>query len=396
MNPIRVTPNSPQVSVIDLFCGTGAISYGLSAHNPNFVTVAGIDIDNAACQTAAANHPKALIINDSISNIPPSQIQSKIDLSAPLIIVGGPPCQGFSSIRPSRGTNLEDPRNSLYRDFIHYVAKLRPLAFLMENVVGLVNASGGDLLADIIVSLKKQQYTVDWRILNSANFGVPQKRERFFLIGIDKKVLPEAQIRFPEPTHWFKGRVIGTRHKANYVTQTTGGLPPVTVWDAISDLPSLKSGETSTRYKHPPLNAFQKSRRSLSPRTLRLHEAARHSPKILQIIAHSGSNINALPPGLVSSGYSSCYSRLEADQPSTTITVKFTSPASSKCIHPFDNRAITPREAARIQGFNDEFVFKGPKTAIASQIGNAVPPLFGKAFGPIFDQIVSSFLKSNP
>ena len=111
---------------------------------------------------------------------------------------------------------------------------------------------------------------------------------------------------------------------------------------------------------------------------------------MLAVIRHAGASIRSLPKGLVSSGYSSCYSRLAFDEPSTTITVKFTSPASSKCIHPVDDRAITPREAARLQGFDDAFQFCGSKTEIASQIGNAVPPLFGKAFAPVLEQMLEA------
>jgi DNA (cytosine-5)-methyltransferase 1 len=111
---------------------------------------------------------------------------------------------------------------------------------------------------------------------------------------------------------------------------------------------------------------------------------------MLEVIEHAGSSIYALPKGLVSSGYSSCYSRLAFDEPATTITVKFTSPASSKCIHPVDNRAITPREAARLQSFDDSFVFAGCKTEIASQIGNAVPPLFGEAFAPVIERLLDA------
>lgn len=166
------------------------------------------------------------------------------------------------------------------------------------------------------------------------------------------------------------------------------GPNAITVWDAISDLPSLRSGEARQSYGRKPQTEYQRARREGAPTALALHEAADHNAKMLQVIQHAGSSISALPAGLVSSGYSSCYSRLSPDEPSTTITVKFTSPASSKCIHPFDDRAITPREAARIQGFDDGFQFCGSKTEVASQIGNAVPPLFGKAFAPVLEQML--------
>jgi DNA (cytosine-5)-methyltransferase 1 len=382
--------SAKKYSVVDLFCGTGALSYGLTARNSAFETIAGIDLDRSACNTASTNHKKAHIVCDKIENITPETLIKPSGISNIDLIVGGPPCQGFSSLRPSRGLDIDDPRNNLYKQFIQYVKILRPTIFLMENVVGLVNANEGKLLKGILKGFIDIGYEVDWRILNAANFGVPQKRERFFLIGISKSASTTRKIIFPEPTHFFNGKVIGTRHKSNYVVNLSKGQPALTVWEAISDLPSIKSGEYSYAYKSKPKNQFQYDRRSDDCDSLTLHIATHHSEKMLNIIRHAGSNINALPTGLISSGYSSCYSRLDANLPSTTITVKFTSPASSKCIHPIDDRSITPREAARIQGFDDGFIFCGSKTDIASQIGNAVPPLFGGIFAPLFDEILST------
>lgn len=377
-------------AVIDLFCGTGALSYGLSARNNAYTTVAGIDIDPTACETAAANHKSAHVVCDKIQNVDPETLVSRAQIRNIDLIVGGPPCQGFSSLRPSRGQDLEDPRNNLYKQFIKYVAALRPTVFLMENVVGMVNAGNGNLLRGILNGFKVIGYSVDWRILNTANFGVPQKRERFFLIGVKQSAMTTSQIPFPKPTHKFSGKVIGTRHKSNYVVNSNFGEPAIGVWDAMSDLPSLASGERSEAYRCKPRNEYQAARRMNAKGPLTLHEAANHSPKMLNVIRHAGSSISSIPAGLITSGYSSCYSRLEFDEPSTTITVKFTSPASSKCIHPKDDRSITPREAARIQGFDDDFLFCGSKTDIASQIGNAVPPLFGGIFADIFDRILDS------
>lgn len=381
-------------SVVDLFCGTGALSYGLHAKNKLFTTVAGIDIDPEAVKTAAANHKSALIVCDKIENVAPSDLLARIGGKKIDLIVGGPPCQGFSSLRPSRGQDLDDPRNSLYMQFVKYVAEIKPTAFLLENVVGLVSAGDGRLLESILKAFSDTGYLVDWRILNAANFGIPQKRERFFLLGVKKDGVTNCKIQFPSPTHKFSGRVIGTRHKANYLVNYDFGQPAIGVWDAISDLPSLASGERSDGYRCKPKNEYQLARRANSNGTVSLHEAANHSDKMLEIIRYSGANINSIPEGLVTSGYSSCYSRLEKDEPSTTITVKFTSPASSKCIHPLDNRSITPREAARLQGFDDDFEFCGSKTSIASQIGNAVPPLFGGIFAEILDEILRSAIST--
>ncbi|MDN2713220.1 DNA cytosine methyltransferase [Janthinobacterium sp. SUN118] len=377
-------------NMLDLFCGTGALSYGLETASQRLRTVGGIDADQAAARTAALNHPNAKIRCARIETILPEEMLALSGVGTIDVIVGGPPCQGFSSLRPSRGAGLDDPRNSLYMEFVKYVHRLRPRVFLLENVVGMLTAGEGILVAEMLAGFQRAGYEVEWRILNAANFGIPQKRERFFLLGVRKslgaRVLPE----FPVPTHRFAGKVIGTRMKDRYVVNQNSGLPPVTVWDAISDLPTLKSGESCTSYRTVALNSYQAARRRDNSSVLTLHQAASHNTKMLEVIKHAGSSIHALPKGLVSSGYSSCYSRLASDEPSTTITVKFTSPASSKCIHPIDDRAITPREAARLQSFDDSFLFAGSKTDIASQIGNAVPPLFGEAFAPIIERLLDA------
>jgi len=382
--------NEKQFTVLDLFCGTGALSYGLEAYSSTFTTVGGIDLDESAAKTASLNHPKARIRCGNIETITPEEMLTQSGAGAIDVIVGGPPCQGFSSLRPSRGAGLEDPRNSLYKEFLNYVEVLRPRVFLMENVVGILAANGGRLVPQIVSSFERIGYVVDWRVLNAANFGVPQKRERFFLIGTRANLGRHVVPSFPMPSHWFSGKVIGTTKKDRYVVNFDSGFPPVTVRDAISDLPSLRSGEAKHWYERAPVNAYQAARRKGSPGQLLLHEAASHNAKMLAVMKHAGSSIHALPEGMVSSGYSSCYSRLDFDEPSTTITVKFTSPASSKCIHPVDDRAITPREAARLQSFDDGFAFFGSKTEVASQIGNAVPPLFGKAFAPVLEQMLNA------
>ena len=231
---------------------------------------------------------------------------------------------------------------------------------------------------------KKNGYEADWRVINTANFGIPQKRERVIFVGVRKSQQRRPRIMYPEPTHFFEGRVIGTRFKERYAVSATGGEPALTVMKAISDLPSIRSGEEANFYATRPQNEYQRARRAGAAKKVSLHSAANHSKQMLKVMKLAGGSRSVLPTGLVSGGFSSCYSRMDPDEPATTITVKFTSPASSKCIHPTQNRAITPREAARLQGFDDSFTFRGSKTEIASQIGNAVPPLLGRALAPTF------------
>ncbi|MBL0127003.1 MAG: DNA cytosine methyltransferase [Flavobacteriales bacterium] len=156
--------------------------------------------------------------------------------------------------------------------------------------------------------------------------------------------------------------------------------------DALSDLPPINAGGTASHYLLRPQNDYQRYLRDGNPQ-LTLHDASVHSTKMLAIIRQSGYNIESVRH-LVSSGFSSSYSRLEPDRPSVTLTVNFVCPSSNKCIHPVQNRALTPREGARLQGFPDSFDFAGSKTQIVKQIGNAVPPILSRV---VAEQIFSYY-----
>lgn len=374
---------SRPATIVDLFCGTGGFSHGLAKADPRFRVVYAIDSDLIASATALANHPGAKVQTADIRKVQTEDVKGVVGRTVD-VIIGGPPCQGFSSLRPNRASQTEDLRNSLYNDFARFVRDLLPKVFVLENVVGLLTHNRGRTLDRLLNSFAKLGYTVDWKILNAANFGVPQKRERFILIG----ARDHGVLKFPEPSHFFDGRVIGHRDKSRVVCAAKELPKALSVMDAISDLPELGSGEWADDYEVAPSNRYQKRMRR-SSKTLTLHFAANHSPKMLKIMRHAGSSISSIPKYLIGSGFSSCYSRLAPDDPANTITVKFQSPASSKCIHPFQQRTITPREAARLQSFEDAFVFKGCATHIAAQIGNAVPPVLGTAIGHSVREMLS-------
>lgn len=381
--------------ILDLFCGTGAFSKGFeNAANAQYQTVFGIDLLKIAVATFKQNHPYATALAQDIRQVEPQDVQALLKLKRGDvdIIIGGPPCQGFSSIRPFRSLVEDDPRNSLFENFADFVNYFRPKLFIIENVVGLATHKGGTTIAAMEEHFYRLGYTCDWRIVNAAHFGVPQRRERLIFIGAERG----TAIVFPQPTHISTSPTIGYRDKqrmllpptADLFTLAENLLPAVTVMDAIGDLPRITSGEEATFYDCAPVTVYQSERRK-NLDILTLHSSTKHTDKMLEIIRHSGANISSIPKHLITSGFSSCYSRLAPDEPAVTITVNFVHPASNRCIHPLCDRALTPREGARLQSFDDDFIFVGNRSQVTKQIGNAVPPLLGRAVGEALAPLLS-------
>lgn len=371
-------------TVLDLFCGTGGFSYGMEKSGLGFSTRFGIDVLPVATQTFMNNHPRAVALSRDIRKVRRREVEDATNLRRGEVdvIVGGPPCQGFSSIRPFRSTNDDDPRNTLFEEYASFVNYFRPKVFVLENVVGLATHKNGATIAAMEECFHALGYDSEWRLLNAAHYGIPQKRERLVMIGAERG----SKIVFPQPTHHYSGSTIGYRDRRRVMLAPRDDLfapmPPladaVTVMDAIGDLPEVASGDEATSYVADPATPFQHARRRGSE-SLTMHAATAHTKKMMEIIRHSGKNISCIPPHLISSGFSSCYSRLDPDEPSVTLTVNFVHPASNRCIHPVQQRALTAREGARIQSFDDTFRFAGNRTQTVKQIGNAVPPLLGSA-----------------
>ena len=366
-------PSKNKRRLLDLFCGAGGLSYGFE-QSKHFQTVCGIDLLPDRVATFCANHPVATgIVRDlrEVSSEIVLEWAGEID-----IVVGGPPCQGFSSIRPFRTLTEGDGRNTLVEHFVLLISEIRPQWFVFENVVGLLKHQSGKKLDALLQGFSDAGYKVDWKVVNAALFGVPQNRERILIVGNRDGL----KFTWPSPTHNAEYKsMAGTRREVMVAPAPifrANLLEPITVMESIGDLPPVASGEEATEYIDKPSNEYQESLR-LGADVLTLHKATRHSEKMLNVIRHAGYNKSDLPPGLVTSGFSSCYSRLHADRPSTTITVNFVHPASNRCIHPDQDRALTPREGARIQGFPDSYTFVGNTAQIVKQIGNAVPPKLG-------------------
>lgn len=370
----RIAARDKRLRILDLFCGAGGLSYGFEKTG-HFVTTGGIDLLQDRIATFTANHAFATGIAGDICRIRPDEL---FELIGPIdVIVGGPPCQGFSSIRPFRNLIDNDPRNNLVENYVLMLSHLKPRWFVFENVVGLVSHDKGRKLRAILEAFGAMGYSTTWRIVNAANFGVPQSRERVVIIG--NRI--GLEFSWPTPTHTVTCRSMAGKHSHLLRPPSDGAhlLPTApTVMDAISDLPVVVAGAEATRYvKNSRTTSFQEAIRN-GAHELTWHRATGHSSKMLEIIRHAGKSINDLPKGMVRSGFSSCYSRLDADRPSNTITVNFVHPASNRCIHPYQDRALTPREGARLQSFPDSFEFKGTIAQVVKQIGNAVPPKLGE------------------
>ena len=369
-------PLADELSVLDLYCGAGGFAFGLELTG-GFRTVAGLDLLPDRVNTFRLNHPHATGLVADIRGYPLEQIHTVsrgVD-----VVVGGPPCQGFSSIRPFRTLTEGDKRNSLLEDFLLIVSNLRPRWVVFENVVGILTHGEGRALASLLEGFQSCGYSVTWRVLNASLYGVPQNRERLFVVG--NRVGVDFEWPLPSHRNDYKSMAGNRPEVVRTDPLFSQHLPDsVTVIDAIGDLPTVRSGESMQSYGSSPTNPFQAwARRSADQLTL--HDATRHSEHMLEIIKYAGPNISSIPKDLIRSGFSSSYSRLDPDGPSTTLTVNFVHPASNRCIHPFQDRALTPREGARIQSFPDTFQFAGTRAQIVKQIGNAVPPLLARSVG---------------
>ena len=344
--------------ILDLFSGCGGFAVGFDML-PEFETLIAVDIMDDALKTFSHNFPKARVINGDIcdetvkNNIVQSAKELKINM-----IVGGPPCQGFSNKGKKLG--LKDPRNFLFREYLKLVEEIQPEVFIIENVKALVATENGWFINEIISEIKKLGYIVNYNIATASNYGVPQQRQRTIILASKN-----TKIDFPIP-----------KYDENRKT---------TVRDAISDLAYLNSGEGDvvTKYKNKPQSKYQEALRNPGG-ILYNHNATNHSDVALsklKMIPPEGDKKSLPKEFLGKQKFNTTWGRLKWDSQSPTIDTRFDTPSNGTNSHPELNRAITPREAARIQSFPDSFKFLGPKTYICKQIGNAVPPLLAKSIG---------------
>ncbi|MGL2540233.1 DNA cytosine methyltransferase [Helicobacter pylori] len=272
------------------------------------------------------------------------------------MIIGGPPCQGFSN--KGKNLGLKDPRNFLFLEYIEVVKAIKPEIFIIENVKNIISCAKGYFLEEIKERLNALGYQLSYQILNAKDYGVPQNRERAFIVGASRF---SFDFNLLEPSQ------------------------SVSVQEAISDLAYLCSNEGAfeSDYLNPVQSSYQALMRKDSPK-LYNHQATNHSQAALEKLKliNKEQGKECLPKNLHGKQqFKSTWGRLNWNKISPTIDTRFDTPSNGTNSHPELHRSITPREAARIQSFSDNYIFYGNKTSVCKQIGNAVPPLLALALG---------------
>jgi len=363
-----------QLTLLDLFAGCGGLSYGLS--KAGFHSIAANEYQKVFCESYEANHKGCDVIPGDITS---DKVFSKLKTFKGKIdmISGGPPCQGFSTI----GSKEEnDPRNELFYAMMKLSAHIKPQIILFENVAGFKRMYGGRAFNALLKELDKMDYHMPCppQVLDAADYGAPQHRLRTIVVAFRKDI--EVDFSLPIATHSNDRSLFSKKLK-----------PHLTLEEALSDLPKIKSGKIGTEYVSKALNSFQKEMRIGAPKEIMYHDAPEHGAHLMEVMSHvgRGGSILDVPKRLRPKSYfANTYARLVPDAPAPTMTRNFGTPSSSRCIHPDLDRGLTTREGARLQTFPDKYIFTGTRSQKNLQIGNAVPPILAKAIGKaIIDSI---------
>jgi DNA (cytosine-5)-methyltransferase 1 len=343
--------------VVDLFAGCGGITSGFH-RTDRYRTVGAVEIDMAAATTYAENFGRGIVHPGSIIDWHPEDEAAEAD-----IVVGGPPCQGFSNLGAKRS---DDPRNQLWREYVRVLNVIKPKAFIIENVDRFLTSDEFRLLKNEVDGGLLQNYSLDERLVNAADFGAGQVRRRAIVIGTRRDI---KQIDVP------MGHVPRERWKT--VRESLAGLPQY----IEEDRHALPAGAFVSHHGVRVAGAFN---------GLTLHLTRRYEEISLKRFPWipAGGNRFDLPDDLKSpcwikhtTGSGDVMGRLRWDRPSVTIRTEFFKPEKGRYLHPTEHRAITHLEAARLQGFSDNFKWCGSKVQIAKQIGNAVPVELAEALG---------------
>jgi DNA (cytosine-5)-methyltransferase 1 len=341
--------------IMDLFAGVGGLSYGFS-HHPAFQVLAANEIEPAIATAYSLNYPEVTMLNCDIAALTEEALSNALGGQRVDVVVGGPPCQSYSTL----GKRRLDNRAVLFQEYRRILQILQPRAFVFENVLGILSMDRGQLFRHVQATFEALGYDLKYQILDAVNYGVPQRRERVILVGMRG----QNNFEYPAPTHG------------------PGLEPYVTLEEAIGDLPPLKSGQRSEQYLPAPDSTFLRFVRPTDAEIVTEHSAPQNGAHLIRLMEAlgDGQGKDDLPPELrPKSGYGNTYAKLWWKRPSTTITRNFACPSSSRCIHPRDSRAMTIREGARLQSFPDDYRFYGSDSMKRLEIGNAVPPLLSIA-----------------
>lgn len=350
------------IIAVDLFSGAGGTTCGLK--KAGIRVAAAVEIDKCAAQTYRFNNPEVILFEDDIRNINGKTIVDAVGLksSDELLLVACPPCQGFSTIGKN---DVNDKRNQLIFEYYRLIQELKPDFLLMENVSGIINKKNG-LFFKKFIALIETEYLIVYKILNTADYGVPQTRKRLVLHGVKKdKVDKDFKIELPPKTHSKEGET----NTQKWVTA-----------EVIMDLPEIKSGEEFLGdgvYNH------------ISNKLTDIN-----IKRIRHIREHGGDRGN-LPDDLIlnchkkNKGHGDVYGIIDISKPSVTITGGCMTFSKGRFGHPTQDRALSAREAARLQSFDDSYIFCGNRGELAKQIGNAVPVKLAEASGKYFQLILS-------
>ena len=327
------------MNYVELFSGAGGLSFGFE--KAGFENIFAVEFDKDAADTYKTNFPNNRVVVSDVKKVTNEEILKLINRVKVDVVIGGPPCQGFSMAGRIGRTFVEDERNYLFREFVRFVSVIKPKMFVMENVARMETHNKGKTLQEIKSSFEELGYSVQHYVLQASDYNVPQRRKRIFIIGTTDQF-------FKEPT-------------------PIGDI--ISVKKAIGDLPKLENGEKSEIPNHVAMN---------------------HSDQMLSKMSFvkDGGTRDDIPEEIrPKSGDIRKYIRYDSTKPSVTVTGDM-----RKVFHYEQNRALTPRELARLQSFDDSFVFKGNSISVQQQIGNAVPPELGYAVACE----VSNSLQSKP